>query len=74
MKALIWKTYYKFKLGENYSKTLNKANSLVNSIAGSTEGRISHFYNDRGDKIRGWGGKRYTFTKEQHPLVTRYGN
>lgn len=72
MKALLWKTYYKFKLGENYSKEINKANGLVNGIIGSTKGGMTYQSNILGDKIRGVAGKQYKFANEQHPLVTRY--
>ena len=74
MKALFWKAYYKFKLGENYSKEINKASGLVNSIASSTKGGMTYSYNDMGDQNRGILGKQYKFSNEQHPLVTRYGN
>lgn len=74
MKALLWKTYYKLTLKDKYSKNVETATSMVNGIIDSTNGQISHFYNDRGDKIRGWSSKRYRFANEKNPLVTRYGN
>jgi hypothetical protein len=70
MKTLFWKAYYKHKLGkEGYEQAIQSANHTVQS----TNARISHFHNDRGENIRGWFKGNYKFPNAtQHPLITKY--
>ena len=69
MKTLI-KLFYKLTIKDFESK-IQSARKTTNMILDSTNGSISHFYNEKGQKIRGWEGKTYKFNS-QHPLVTRY--
>jgi hypothetical protein len=70
MKTLFWKAYYKHKLGkEGYEQAIQSAQNTVQS----TNGGISHFYNDQGENIRGWAKRNYKFSNAtQHPLITKY--
>jgi hypothetical protein len=70
MKTLFWKAYYKHKLGkEGYEKAIQSAHNTIQS----TNARISHFYNEQGETIRGWAKKNYNFSNVvQHPLITKY--
>jgi hypothetical protein len=70
MKTLFWKFYYKHKLGvDAYHKAIQSAHNTIQS----TNARISHFHNERGEVIRGWAKKNYDFSNVvQHPLITKY--
>ena len=69
MKKLIT-LYYKFTT-KDYESKIRSARQTTNMILASTTGSISHFYNEQGQKIRGWQGKTYKFNNE-HPLILKY--
>jgi hypothetical protein len=69
MKQLIT-LFYKLTT-KDFNKKVESARQTTSMIISSTNGSLSHFYNDRGEKIRGWGSKTYKFTP-QHPLITKY--
>ena len=62
--------FYKLTL-KDYDATIKSALKTTNMIIASTNGSVSHFYNDQGTKIRGWEGKQYKFNN-QHPLIDKY--
>ncbi len=63
--------FYKITL-TNYDDQIKSAKMTTSMIVSSTNGKINHFYNEQGDKIRGWEGKTYHSPNEQHPLVKQY--
>jgi hypothetical protein len=69
MKKLI-NLFYKLTT-KDFDQKIQSARKTTNMIISSTNGSISHFYNEQGQKIRGWEGKTYKFTN-QHPLITKY--
>ena len=56
---------------KDYDSKIKSARKTTNMIIASTNGSISHFYNEQGQKIRGWEGKQYKFNNE-HPLIKKY--
>ena len=63
--------FYKLTL-RNYDDQIKSAKMTTSMIVSSTNGKINHFYNIQGDKIRGWEGKTYHYPNEMHPLVKQY--
>jgi hypothetical protein len=62
--------FYKLTL-KDYDASIESAIKTTNMIIASTNGSISHFYNEQGTKIRGWQGRQYKFNN-QHPLIAKY--
>jgi hypothetical protein len=56
---------------KNYDAKLKSSIIMRDMILSSTKGSTSHFYNEQGQKIRGWEGRQYKFNTE-HPLVKQY--
>jgi len=72
MKTL-WTLYYKWTLGESYDTTLSGARTTTTNILQSTQGKTKHFFNHKGDKIRGWQRPLIRFTNTpKHPLENKY--
>jgi predicted secreted protein len=57
---------------KDFDQKIQSARKTTNMIISSTNGSIAHFYNEQGQKIRGWEGKTYKFGKEIHPLIKQY--
>lgn len=66
-----WKLYYKFTLGKDYDNRLSFAQSITNNTNESTNGKLNHFYDNQGTKIRGWHKPLVKF-QSQHPLISKY--
>lgn len=66
-----WKLYYKWKFGDQYQNRIDRATRFGWMVEDSTSGNLSHFYNHRGEQIRGW-HKRTADFSFRHPLVTYY--
>ena len=62
--------FYKLTL-RDYDIIIKSARKTTNMIIASTNGSVSHFYNEQGTKIRGWEGRQYKFNN-QHPLINKY--
>jgi hypothetical protein len=69
MKKLIT-LFYRLTM-KDYQSKVDSARKTVSMINASTNGRVSHFYNIQGDKIRGY-HKRIKFNADVHPLITKY--
>jgi len=69
MKTLLF-LFYKLTT-KNFDQEIEAARKTSDMILSSTNGSISHFYNEQGQKIRGWESKTYKFNL-QHPLITKY--
>ncbi len=69
MKKLI--TYFRRLIIKDYDAKLKSSIIMRDMILASTKGSISHFYNEQGQKIRGWESRQYKFNS-QHPLITQY--
>lgn len=69
MKKLIY-LFYKLTT-KDFDQKIQSARKTTNMIISSTNGSISHFYNEHGQRMRGWESKTYKFTN-QHPLITKY--
>ena len=72
IKSTFWKIHYRLFLGKEYQTRMEKASNLLSNVIDTTNGRVSHFYDNKGDRIRGW-HKRIKFNGvAQHPLITKY--
>jgi hypothetical protein len=70
----LWKTYYKFRLGQRYTETVDNATSLNRSISDMTAGRMNTFYDMQGNRIKGWVNGSVRIKKESNnPLIEKYG-
>jgi len=69
MKKLI-NLFYKLTT-KDFDQKILSTRKTTNMIISSTNGSISHYYNEQGQKIRGWESKTYRFNN-QHPLITKY--
>lgn len=58
---------------KDYAQRINSAKQITKMINESTNGRLNHFYNDRGEQIRGY-HKAIKFNQivNQHPLIQKY--
>ena len=70
---LLWQTYYKMKLGSSYETVVNNATLTKQYTTNATTGKISIFYNDKGELIRGWHKAPARFNK-LNPLVEYYSS
>jgi hypothetical protein len=52
--TLFWKTFYRFKLGDDYTDALKSAKLTSLSTKQASKGDLSTFYNMKGERIRGW--------------------
>jgi|APGre2960657423_1045063.scaffolds.fasta_scaffold210998_2 hypothetical protein len=70
----IWKLYYRLTLGKSYEKAFNTSKNYNKMIQQSTHGKLNHFYNSRGEKIRGWEKPQIRFKDscDKHPLQIKY--
>lgn len=59
---------------EDFDSKLKSAKKTHNMIISSTEGKLNHFYNDKGGEIRGYYRRQYKFanTLPTHPLIVKY--
>lgn len=69
---ILWK-----KLTDKDFKTkVQNAKRLWDQIDSSTVGRCNHFYNAKGEMIRGWQPRKYRFASleqtENNPLLLKY--
>ena len=73
IKSTFWKIHYRLFLGEDYQSRMEKATNIFSNVVDTTNGRISHFYDIKGERIRGW-HKRIKFDDNvlQHPLIKKY--
>lgn len=70
-----WKLYYKWKFKDQYESIINKAKLLQWHVEDSSCGDLSHFYDMKGEQIRGWYKKSPSFKYDnKHPMVTYYEN
>jgi hypothetical protein len=70
----LWRTYYKYKLGDQYDATVARAASLDRATAEMTIGRMHTFYDVQGNRIRGFDNRKVTVKKvDTHPLMAKYG-
>jgi predicted secreted protein len=70
MKTLLH-LFYKLTT-KDFDTKIKSARKTTNMILASTNGSINHFYNEQGQKIRGWEGKTYKFKNTLHPLIKQY--
>jgi len=70
---LLWQTYYKMKLGSSYETVINNAKLTEQYTTDATAGRISIFYNKKGELIRGW-HKAPTKFRTLNTLVEYYSS
>ena len=72
IKSTIWKIHYRLFLGKDYQTRMEKASNLLSNVIDTTNGRVSHFYDIKGERIRGY-HKHIKFNGvAQHPLITKY--
>jgi len=73
IKSTFWKIHYRLFLGKDYQSRMEKAANIFSNVVDTTNGRISHFYDIKGERIRGW-HKRIKFDDDvlQHPLIKKY--
>jgi len=70
----LWRTYYKYKLGDQYDSVIAKAASLNRTTADMTIGRMHTFYDVQGNRIRGFEGGTVKVKKvDSNPLMEKYG-
>jgi hypothetical protein len=70
----LWRTYYKYKLGDQYDSVIAKAASLNRTTAEMTIGRMHTFYDMQGERIRGFDNRKVKTKKVNiHPLMEKYG-
>lgn len=73
IRTSLWKMYYRIFYKQNYSQKLYSAMCITSNVIDSTNGRISHFYNTNGERVRGWHKHiKFNDTLNFHPLVRRY--
>lgn len=58
---------------KDFDSKLKSASKTYSNIVSSTNGRISHFYNDRGEQIRGFSNTSFRTVRTNHPLIEKYG-
>lgn len=62
-----------FKLTDrNFDDKLKSAKVTTVMILASTDGRVSHFYNTEGEKIRGYSNTSIKTRNVFHPLIQKY--
>lgn len=62
-----------FKLTDkNFDDKLKSAKMTTKMILASTNGSVSHFYNDEGLKIRGYSNTSVKTRSVFHPLIAKY--
>ena len=71
IKSIFWKIIYRLFLGKEYQSRMKSASNTFSNVIDSTNGRTSHFYDIKGERIRGY-HKRINFDGGQHPLIRRY--
>ena len=56
---------------KNFDDRLQNARMLYREISDSTQGKTTHFYNGRGEKVRGFHipEKKFVYS---HPLLEKY--
>lgn len=70
----LWRTYYKYKLGDQYNFVIAKAAAFDRAIAEMTIGRMHTFYDMQGNRIRGYDNRKVRVKKvDSHPLMEKYG-
>lgn len=69
----LWRTYYKYKLGEQYAATVARATSLNRTTAEMTIGPMHSFFDMKGNRIRGWDNRTVKVKKvDSNPLMEKY--
>ena len=65
--------FYKL-FDNNFNSKLKSAKKTYNMIVASTNGSISHFYNEQGEQIRGFYKRptRFNNVLPTHPLIVKY--
>jgi hypothetical protein len=71
IKSTFWRIHYRLFLGKDYQTRMEKASNIFSNVIDSTNGRVSHFHDINGDRIRGY-HKRIKFNVTQHPLIQKY--
>lgn len=73
IKSTFWKIHYRLFLGKDYHTRMEQASNIFSNVISSTNGGVSHFYDIKGERIRGY-HKRIKFNDNvaQHPLITKY--
>jgi hypothetical protein len=66
---------YRFLI-KDFDSKLESADATYKMIMASTHGKISHFYNDKGEKIRGYHKHSRNVVKvlPTNSLIVKYGN
>ncbi len=69
---ILWKSL----TDKDFKTKQENAGRLWEQIDSATAGRSNHFYNSKGDKIRGWEPRKYKFPslteQETNPLILKY--
>lgn len=69
----LWRTYYKYKLGDQYAATVARAASLNRTTAEMTIGPMYSFFDMKGNRIRGWDNHTVKVKKvDSNPLMEKY--
>jgi hypothetical protein len=73
IKSTFWKIHYRLFLGKDYQTRMEKASNIFSNVIDSTNGRVSHFHDIKGERIRGY-HKRIKFNANviSHPLIQKY--
>jgi hypothetical protein len=73
IKSTFWKIHYRLFLGKDYQSRVDQASNIFSNVVESTNGRVSHFHDINGERIRGY-HKRIKFNANvtQHPLIAKY--
>lgn len=72
IKSTFWKIYYRLFLGDDYQTRMEQASKIFSNVVDSTNGKVSHFHDIKGERIRGY-HKQIKFNGvAQHPLITKY--
>jgi len=73
IKALFWRTYYLWKLGEQYDDTLKNAKQLGLYLYDQQDGNyLARTYNSNGERIRGYHKPLYKSANVEHHLIQKY--
>jgi hypothetical protein len=71
-----WKTYYKFKLKDEYASKVKSASKLLTYMSEQNNSGIGigRNYDIQGNQIRGWHRRSHHRppTKSSHPLIDKY--
>jgi len=69
----LWRTYYKYKLGDQYAATVAKAVSLNRTTSEMTIGPMHSFFDVKGNRIRGFDNRTVKVKKvDSNPLMEKY--